>query len=199
MCINRTTVCGLWQEQNTHLFYIVDASITLKRPYLEADLRLIEVSFHMGDMRDGVGYLQWVRSFRLADSIVVQQGLLTLASNAKLSSSASLTQVTNHCSNLWINWSKITGNNTDLPDAFYHCLLNSIPEVPEHGKFARLRDWVAVKITDRDPLLLTPSAFLNRITVHASGLGVVDGHGVQGGGINVVSTGGARNQREGGR
>ena len=86
----------MWQEQNTHRFYIIDAPITLKRPYLEADLRLIEVSFHKGDMRDGVGYLLWVRSFRLVDSIAAQQGLLTLVSSAKLSSSASLTTVTNH-------------------------------------------------------------------------------------------------------
>ena len=143
-----------WQAHNTHVFYIVDASITLKGPYLEADLRLIELSFHLGDLRDGVGYLHWVRSFKLDDSVAAQQGLLTYVSNAKLKyANASLTQVTKHCSDVWIAWSKIAGNKTDLPEAFYHRLLNSIPEVPETGRIARLREWVAVKITDSDPIL----------------------------------------------
>ena len=180
-----------WQAQNTHLFWIIDASITLKGPYLEADLRLIELSFHKGDMRDGVGYLLWVRSFKQVESIVGQQALLTYVSAAKLSGTASLTQVTKHCSDLWIAWSKIAGNSTDLPDAFYHRLLGSIPDVPEHGKIARLRDWVAVKITDRDPILLTPSVFLDRITLCASALKIEDSSHQ----VNVVTNPGGKTER----
>ena len=157
------------------MFYIVDASVLLKGPYPEADLRLVEESFHLGDLRDGVGYLQWVRSFKLDGSIAAQQGLLTYVSNAKLNANASLTQVTKHCSDLWISWTKIAGNKTDFPtEAFYHRLLNSIPEVPETGKTARLREWVAVQITDSDPILLSPSAFLDRITHHATRLGIAE-------------------------
>jgi hypothetical protein len=83
-------------------------------------------------MRDGVGYLLWVRSFKQVESVVGQQALLTYVSAAKLSGTASLTQVTKHCSDFWIAGSKIAGNSTDLPDAFYHRLLSSIPDVPEH-------------------------------------------------------------------
>ena len=43
---------------------------------------------------------QWMRSFKLVDSVVAQQGLLTYVSNAKLNGSAGLTQVTKHCSDL---------------------------------------------------------------------------------------------------
>ena len=61
-----------WQAQNTHVLFIVDASITLKGPYLEADLRLIEQSFHLGDLRDGVGYLLWMRSGCAASSLSIR-------------------------------------------------------------------------------------------------------------------------------
>ena len=54
----------MWQEQNTHLFYIVDASITLKGPYLEADLRLIEVSTPYGR------HARWGRLLAVGGSII---------------------------------------------------------------------------------------------------------------------------------
>ena len=54
-----------WQQENTDVFYITRNSVNLDGPHKKSDLALIERKYVSGDLRDGKGFLEFVRCDRV--------------------------------------------------------------------------------------------------------------------------------------
>ena len=152
------------------MYHIVRASLNLSGIYEKKDLITIK-TFCQGDLRNGPRLLQWATSFVNAGSVASQTKPITKVLSCKLLATSNLDQLGQHVSDLLIDWCSINGNSVQEPSAFYHTLLNSLPNV-DQGKLAQLRFWISDQISDSGPLLRDPSAFVERLIDRATNLGL---------------------------
>ena len=164
-----------WWNESTQLYHIVRGSIDISGVFEKKDLTLIKSSFLKGDYRDGPGLLRWATSFTNMSSVGEQARLLGKVLNAKLPANANLDQLGTHAANLLIDWAAIEGNSTTNPASFYFALHRSFPDVD--GKLGHLRSWLSDLISDDDPTLADPSAFVERLMLRATTLGLPTGNG----------------------
>ena len=83
-------VVAEWWAENARLYDVVFRSIDLSGNHMTSDLRMIEDRFWMGDLRDGIGLLQWVKSFTNSSSVSAQAALTAKVISMKLGSGANL-------------------------------------------------------------------------------------------------------------
>ena len=159
-----------WWVGATRVYHIVRASLNLSGIYEKKDLITIR-GFCQGDLRNGPRLLQWATSFVNAASVASQTKLITKVLSSKLPANPNLDQFGQHVSDLLIDWCSINGNNVQEPSAFYHTLLNSLPNV-DQGKLAQLRFWISDQISSGGPLLKDPSAFVEHLIDRATNLGL---------------------------
>ena len=109
-----------WWMENTKLYYILYRSIDLDGAYKQLDLQMIQRAFWTGEMRDGIGLLEWVRSFQDSESsIASQSSLIRKVQNKKLAANATVEMLTLHCTELLQEWQKISGNHIGKPGSYY--------------------------------------------------------------------------------
>ena len=134
----------------------------------------------MGDLRDGIGLLQWVKSFTNSSSVSAQAALTATVISMKLGSGANLDTFGLHCESLLQTWSSISGNDPERPGAFYYLLLHSIPDGNEGSKLHRLRVWLEDLMAEESDELADPVLFIAKFYSRAKKIGLpTSGQGQQ--------------------
>ena len=159
-----------WWDENTLVYHIVRGSIDLSGSFESADLQFLREQFAVGDYRNGHGLFTWATSFSNTSSIASQAELTEKVINSKIVATPNLSQLEQHLSSLFLNWTKICGNSIAEPAPLYHHLLRSLSSGGQGSKLAHLYSWVAERVTDDDPILKDPAAFFERISKHARNL-----------------------------
>ena len=161
-----------WWTEATTLYQIVRASIDLSGIFEKKDLSMIKANFIAGDYRDGPALLRWAMSFTNMDSVGEQAKLIAKVMNAKMPLNPSQEQFGQHVADLLIDWLAVKGNDERNPASYYHTLLRSFPDVTS-GPLWHLKAWLSDRISDDDPLLKSPSEFIDKFTSRANNLGLV--------------------------
>ena len=164
-----------WWTENTKLYYLAYRSICLEGPYKQLDLQMIQRAYWVGEMRDGIGLLEWVRSFQDSESIASQASLIRKVQSKKLAANATIEMLTLHCTELLQEWQKITGNHIGSPGSYYFHLLESIPDGQDNSKLGIVRSWFAGLMADNSPVLADPHTFNQMLISRARTLGLSSG------------------------
>ena len=167
-----------WWDESTALYHIIRASVDLSGIYEKKDLSMIKATFIIdGDNRDGPAFLRWVMSFSNIESVGEQAKLLSRILNAKMPQNPSHEQFGKHLADLLIDWMAVKGNDVRNPASYYHALLSSFPDI-DTGKIGHLKAWLSDRISDDDPSLKEPSAFIEKFAARAVTLGLPSNPGL---------------------
>jgi hypothetical protein len=111
-----------YQKHNNSLWDIARASIDISGPFESADRKHFRSAFMVGDLRDGVGLIQWARQFGSTTDVNSQMQLSSkLATYAPLSSDASVTSITVHAFGLYDLWLLVTASADQARTTSSYC------------------------------------------------------------------------------
>ena len=107
----------------------------------EKDLLTISSLCDKGDFRSGPALLSWIMSFDQSAAVGVQSKLISKVQSARIMPASATQPIFEQFVNqLLLDWLKIQSNKASEPAAFYHLLLNTLPN-GDIGKLAHLKSW----------------------------------------------------------
>ena len=165
-----------YQSLNTALWDIARNSIDISGPFESADRKHFRAEFMVGDLRDGVGLINWARAFGSTTDVTAQLKLSAdLAKYPSLNSDATVADITQHAFELYDLWLLVGNHREDEPSSFYVKLLQTFPVTPPSALVVTLRSYYADLLSQENAVLAKPWDLILRLISHADMLGIAAG------------------------
>ena len=154
---------------------IIDPSVTLEGHWELLDREWIQENYVSGDLRDGIGLLNWIEN--MYDQ-TPEQGQITIQNAIKqitIDTRTSQMQLLKSLLDLLSLWKRIGSNKESDPvklDDFYLLLLSKLPTAPIEAPIVRLRSWFAEKHFEKASFLTNVRLTIERLCEFGSKLGV---------------------------
>jgi hypothetical protein len=169
-----------YQQLNTRYFDLVRPSLEIynDRRHWEEDHNTIECYSVITPggkiISDGNGLVAWARSFTDVSSIENQGDIRLRLASAKLSKTATVSQIDDHIHSLWCDWNLLHENKPQYLKPYWSTLLFSIPTEPEQSLLTQVRNRLANAIADQAPVLADYPASRNMLISYAHTIGIKD-------------------------